>query len=100
MRLTTQTVAEIKACHTIYRAADVARNYDIHRSTVKRIWDGQIHQEVLPAQDFPEIVVKPRVSELIEDVRILTDRGWPVKRIADYLNISERAVYECRGVWV
>ena len=98
--LTTDAVAEIKAAKDVYRAADVARNYQVHRSTVKRIWDGQIHTDVSPAPDFPDLTIRYRPSDLAEDIAVLAGRGMKPREIAQELGISVSAVWQMRGVWV
>ena len=87
---------QIAACQGIYRAADVARAYDVHRSTVTRIWA----RAAVVNQEPPNIQTRPRPSELQEDIRLLLNRGMTVKEVADALGISERSVYQYRGVWV
>ena len=100
MRLTTDTVQYIKASEGVYRASDVARAFEVHRSTVCRIWSGTIHSDVRPAPEPPNINTRPRPSELIEDIRMLLERGWKVQEVADYYGIDRSSVYACRGVFI
>lgn len=96
--LTRDDVAQIKAARGVYRAADVARNYDVHRSTIKRIWDGTVHSDVSPAPDFPDLVVRYRPSDMADDIAILLARGMHPREIAHTLNISISTVWAYRGV--
>jgi hypothetical protein len=98
--LTTDTVANIKACNGIYRASDTARHFGVHRSTVKRIWDGQVHRQVSPAPDFPDIAALRRPVDLIEDINLLLDRGLCPYEVALALGISERSVWVYKGVFI
>ena len=100
MRLTADAVEKIKASEGLYRASDVARAYEVHRSTVCRIWNGEIHTDVRPAPEPPNITTRARPSELIEDIRLLLNRGWKVQEVADYYGIDRSSVYAARGVFV
>lgn len=100
MRLTEDAVSLIRASEGTYRASDVARAYDVHRSTVTRIWAGVIHSDVMPAPEPPSITTKPRPRDLAEDIRILTGRGMSIKEVANTLGISVGAVAQYRGVFV
>ena len=100
MRLTTDTVQFIKAAEGVYRASDVARAYNVHRTTVTRIWEGSIHKHVRPAQEAPDIETKPRPSELVDDIRLLLARGMSATEVAAQLNISKSSVYMLGGVFV
>lgn len=100
MRLTTDAVAEIRASEGVYRAADVARAYEVHRSTVVRIWAGSIHEGIEPHNEAPNIVTKNRPVDLEEDIRLLTNRGMTPDEVAKTLGISVRSVYQRRGVFV
>lgn len=95
--LDTSTVEYIKASEGVYRASDVARHYKVHRSTVCRIWQGQIHNGVRPAPDFPDITTPLRAGDLAESVLTLLERGMRVKEVAAELGISERTVYKVRA---
>jgi DNA invertase Pin-like site-specific DNA recombinase len=96
-RLTTDKVELVKASYGVYAAADVARAFQVHRSTVTRIWNGEYHQDVPPAEDAPNIVTRNRPGSMREDVLILLDRGMTVQEVADELNISRSSVYALRG---
>lgn len=98
--LTKDTVANIKASQGVYRASDVARHFKCHRSTVKRIWDGQVHRQVSPASDFPDIAALRRPVDLLEDINLLLDRGMTPYEVAVSLGISERSVWIYKGVFV
>lgn len=99
-RLTDEAVSQIKTAQGLYRAADVARAYGCHRSTVARIWDGAVHGKVTPSQDVPNVTSRNRPSELQEDIRLLLNRGMSPEDVAGTLNISTRSVYQFRGVFV
>lgn len=99
-KLTTDAVAEIKAAQGVYRASDVARAYDCHRSTIKRIWDGAIHVDLSPAADFPDIVAKHRPSDKADDLNILIGRGMSINEAADALGMARSTAYEIRGCFV
>jgi len=73
--LTTETVAIVKAAKGYYRAADVAREVGVHRSTVTRIWAGEWHRDVEPAREVPSIKHRVRPVDYQEDIRILLARG-------------------------
>lgn len=98
--LSRDEVAEIKAAKGIYRQADVAKAYDVHRSTIKRIWDGTIHGAVAPARDFPDIPVKYKPRDLADDIAVLLARGMHPNEVAALLNVSTSAVWNYKGVWV
>src|SRR5690242_21260296 len=100
MRLTTETVEFIKASQGLYRASDVARHYGVHRSTVTRIWDGAVHSSVSPAVEPPNVISRPRPSELAEDIRLLLGRGMTPVEVAEALGVSVASVYVQRGVFV
>jgi DNA invertase Pin-like site-specific DNA recombinase len=100
MRLTADAVAEIRASEGVYRAADVARAYEVHRSTVVRIWAGSIHEGIECAPEPPNIITTPRPVDLEEDIRLLTNRGYTPEKVASTLGISVRSVYMHRGVFV
>lgn len=85
----------IAACKGVYRQADVARAYDVHPSTVGRIWASGGGGDIEP----PNITTRPRPSELQEDINLLLNRGMSVEAVANTLGISVRAVYQYRGVW-
>lgn len=99
-KLTTRAVEEIKASQGMYRASDVARSYQVHRSTVARIWTGTVHQDVDAANEAPNVISKNRPCELAEDINLLLNRGMSVEEVADKLNISRTSVYAYRGVLV
>ena len=86
-------VAAIKAAQGVYRAADVARAYGVHPSTVTRIWDGQSHADIRPAPDFPDIPVQYRPRDLADDIHIMLERGMSVNEVAQLLNIHRSSVY-------
>lgn len=98
--LTNDAVADIKAAQGIYRAADVARAYNVHRSTIKRIWDGQVHRNVCASGDFPDIVARPKREDLAEDLYTLLQRGRSVEEAARELNISRTAAYQIKGIFL
>lgn len=100
MRLTTEAVAEIKAAQGVYRASDVARTYEVARSTVTRIWAGTRQAGIYPASEAPNVITRTRPSELQEDIRILLNRGMSPEAVAEELNISVRSVYAFKGVFV
>lgn len=97
--LNEEQVAEIRASENVYRAADVARHYDIHRSTVTRIWGGDIWQGVSPAPEPPNIETRARAKEMAEDIRIMLRRGHSYKEVALHFGIHISTVYAARGVW-
>lgn len=96
----TNDVAQIKACEGIYRASDVSRHFGCHRSTVLRIWDDELHCDVSPARDFPDIKPRNRATDYAEDLNILVSRGMTVKEAAAVLNIKLKTAYWMRGVFV
>lgn len=98
--LTTDAVGQIKAAQGIYRASDVARAYEVHRSTVKRIWDGAVHKQVSPATDFPDIAARPNRQDLADDLRIYMERGMKLDEAAQALNISRATAYQLKGIFV
>lgn len=98
--LDTTTVANIKASEGIFRAADVAKHYDVHRSTVVRIWKGQAHATIVPAPDFPDIRIDYRPQDKAEDLRILMERGMSIKEAADELGMARSTAYLLRGLFV
>lgn len=97
MRLTNEQAAEIRACKNVYRASDVARHYECHRSTIKRVWDGQHHADVAPALEPPNLMSRSRPSELVEDIRILRNRGMSPEEVAAVLNVSVASIYAVGG---
>lgn len=97
MTLTRTAVAEIKTSAGIYRASDVARHYGVHRSTVCRIWQGEAHRAVPPADDFPDITTPLRGADLYEEVETLLDRGLTVDEVARAVGVSKRTVYKVRA---
>lgn len=100
MRLDADKVALIRAANGVYRASDVARAYDVHRSTVVRIWAGVIHEDVRPAPEAPDIITKTRPRDVAEDIQILLDRGLSHQEVADALGISKGAVSAYKGVFL
>lgn len=98
--LSADAVSQIKAARGVYRASDVARAYDVHKSTIKRIWDGSVHGAVAPALDFPDLSVKYKPRDLTEDIAIYLERGMTPKEVANALDISERSVWRYKGVWM
>lgn len=100
MRLTDEAVSEIKAARHVYSAADVARAYDVHRSTVCRIWNSQTHAAVPEASDWRDIETRPRAKENAYDINLMLNSGMTVEEVAAHFNISPRTVYTYRGVWV
>ena len=100
MTMTTDKVAEIKACAGVYRASDVARHYNVHRSTVTRIWHNQRHADVSPASDFPDIYTPLYGAYLDEEIMRLLHRGMRPADVAQVLGISERTVWIRKGVWL
>ena len=100
MRLDEDKVALIRASQGIYKASDLAREYDVHRSTVVRIWAGGIRADVRPAPEPPNINTKPRPRDLAEDINILIRRGLSHEEVAKALGISKGAVSAYRGVFV
>jgi len=99
MRLNEQQVAEIRASQGCYRASDVARAYEVHPSTVTRIWAGSIHEDIQAHPEPPNIVTKPKPRDLEEDINILLQRGMSHQEVADHLGISKGAVSAYRGFW-
>lgn len=99
MPLDTRTVADIKAAEGVYRAADVARHFNVNRSTVTRIWKGQRHAGVQPADDYPDFYVRPTADGLAEEVNERLSRGDNIRDIAQDLDISVRWAYNLRGVF-
>lgn len=100
MTLSPIAVSEIKASAGIYRASDVARHYGVHRSTVGRIWDGDIRAGIEPASDFPDIPTPLRDEELWEEVTALLERGLSVDEAATALGVSKRFIYKVRAAKV
>lgn len=94
-RLTRNDVALIKASEGVYRQADVARHFDVHPSTVHRVWNGQVHQDVRPAPEPPNVAARPSLSLVKEDVRLLREQGYSAKEIALALCIGISSVYAC-----
>lgn len=99
MRLTNEDVAEIRAAQNVYRPADVARHYDVHPSTVTRIWAGAFHQGVAPAPEPPNIEARKRAKEIAEDIRIYLSRGMTAKEVALQMGVALSTVYAARGVY-
>lgn len=100
MTLQAEQVAEIRASEGCYRAADVARAYDIHRSTVTRIWAGIVHEEIPAAYEPPNIQTKVRPRDVAEDIHTLLNRGMNPEQVAKTLGISKASVYRARGVFL
>lgn len=98
--MTGDAVAEIKASEGIYRAADVAKAYNVHRSTVCRIWDGSLYTNQSPAADFPDLVARTRHTDKAEDLRILMGRGMSIDEAADALGMARSTAYLVRGCFV
>lgn len=86
-------IAEIKACEGIYRAADVARHYGVHPSTVTLYWQGRRRADISPAPDFPDIQTRLYGSYLHEEIQTRLKRGMTVSEVANALGINERTVY-------
>lgn len=99
-KLTTRAVQEIKASQGMYKASDVARAYECHRSTVTRIWDGAVHTNVTPAQEPPNVTSKNRPADLADDINLLLNRGLSPEAVATQLGIGRASVYAYRGVFV
>jgi DNA invertase Pin-like site-specific DNA recombinase len=99
-KLTTRAVEEIKAANGLYRAADVARAYDVHRSTVTRIWGGAVHQEINAASEPPNVISRVRPKEVADDIRLLLDRGKTPEEVAEQLGVCRASVYAYRGVFI
>lgn len=99
MRLTDADVAEIRAAENVYRPADVARHYDVHRSTVTRIWAGDLRETVPPAKEPPNIETRARSKELADDIRLLLNRGMSYKEVALHFDVAVSTVYAAKGVW-
>lgn len=97
--LTRDAVGQIKAAEGVYRAADVARYYGVHRSTILNIWRGRRHVSV-PATDFPDIDTRPSRDQLAEDLELLLGRGMSMDEAADALGVSRRTVYLIRGLFL
>lgn len=97
--LAPDVVAEIKATAGIYRAADVARHYGVHRSTVKRLWEGE-RRAGIPKGQVPNINTRPRTEDLYDDIQILLRRGMKSEAVAKTLNISVHSVNAVRGNWL
>jgi transposase-like protein len=91
--------AQIKACQGIYRASDVATHFGVHKSTVTRIWNGQRHADLSPADDYPDFRARPTPGGIAEEVQERLARGDSVKHIAEDLGITTRWVYQLRGVF-
>lgn len=100
MKLTTDMVAEIKSSQGIYRASDIARAYEVHRSTVLRIWEGTRRSAVQANSEAPNVITRNRPSDLKQDIDILLDRGHTPEQVAVTLHISARSVYIYRGVFI
>lgn len=93
-------VASVKACDGIYRASDVARHFGVHRSTVGRIWRNELHADVSPASDFPDIHTRLYGDYLRQAICELLQRGMKPKEVAQELEVTERTVYMVKGVFV
>lgn len=98
--ITTEAVAEIKACEGVYRGSDVARHYGVHRSTVVRVWQGHTHADVEAAEDFPEITAPLRGQDLRETVRTLLQRGLSPSDAATEAGVSRSTVYAIKGLYL
>lgn len=92
MRLSKIDVQYVKAAEGAYTASEVARHYNVHPSTVGRIWEGVHHADVSPADDCPDIPRRLRGSELYEDINILISRGLSNKEVAEQLDCSVSTV--------
>jgi predicted transcriptional regulator len=91
MKLTEQTVSQVKGCKGLYPLNDVASHFSLTRQTVKMIWAGSLYEEV-PTSEAP-IVKCSKVPEwLLEDVMILTKRNHTVKEIAQSLHVTSQGV--------
>jgi hypothetical protein len=99
-RLTTEAVAQIKACEGIYRPADLARAYGCHRGTVTRIWEGTRRSAVQANSEAPNVITRNRPSDLKQDIDILLDRGHTPEQVAAMLDISRASVFIYRGVFI
>lgn len=99
MRLTESAVSEIRACQGVYRQSDVGRAYNVHRSTISRIWRGQHHSNVPPAPEVPNIEAFKTAEIVRDDVRVLANRGMSIAEIAEELKVSQVTVYRCLPRW-
>lgn len=97
MRLTREQAAEIKASRGLYRASDVAREYDVHPSTVARIWAGEAYKDIRPSREAPDINVITRPRDVVDDIRTLLMRGMKPVEVAKRLQISIGSVYAYGG---
>lgn len=100
MKLTTRDVQEIKAAEGMYKAADVARAYDVHRSTITRIWGGEVHANVNASTEPPNVISRIRPKEVADDIRLLLDRGKSPEEVAEQLGVCRASVYAYRGVFI
>lgn len=100
MRLTNDKVALIRASQGVYQAQDVAQAYNVHPSTVNRIWRGMTHKGIKQAPEPPNISTKPRPRELVEEINYYLYRGLSPMEVAEELGISVSSVYMYRGVFV
>lgn len=101
MKLTTDKVSEIRACYGVYAAADVARAYGVHRSNIVRIWKEEHYKDVRPAPEAPNLPTRNRAGDLMEDIKILLNRGMTVPEVAEKLGISRSSVYALgRGIFL
>lgn len=108
-KLTKDQIAEIKACEGVYTASDVARHYGIARFYVGKVWRGENHKDVAPADDFPDIEVqKPFLDEMdvfalymrgMKASEIAAVLGWGEKTISDIIREKKWNVYTAGGIY-
>lgn len=100
MRLEPQQVAEIRAAQDIYRAGDVARAYEVATSTVTRIWAGDLHRDIAPSNEPPNITTRKVIADYVDDVAVLRARGLSFDEIAKEIGMARSTVYTLRGLFL
>lgn len=98
MRLHPDTVARIKACHSVYSVGDTARHFNVSKSTVHDIWTGRRHTNT-PAAPEPDNVKVSRISPdiIAEDAAVLMDRGMSLSEVAEAIGVSPNTVRKHTG---
>lgn len=98
MRLTKEQVAEVKACQWVYSLRDTADHYNVSKTTVYNIWEGNAHKTVRPALEPPNMRATAfPMAWLRTDILILKARGLTAREIAEELDISVKTVQRYGG---